>query len=189
MCLGTTGNGPRPEDGQAPDQRVAPRTNGPKKMTGTEIAAGETAHGAGTAAGPGLGTENAPGRCTASPVVLFYCTNSKWTIIITIFMMMFWNVYIAWKMFFNHYSHYHWVSFYTLNLCCAGAPGAGTGGDPGAEKGGDLIAGLGLGDPDLVAPAKADERKSAYLHKSFDWTLCSYWTTSKQTLCPLQIKE
>lgn len=64
-CSGTTGNGPRLEDGQAPDQRVALRTNGPKKTTGTGIEAGETDPGAGTAAGPGLETENAPGMCTA----------------------------------------------------------------------------------------------------------------------------
>lgn len=56
----------------------------------------------------------------------------------------------------------------TLDLCRAGAPGAGTGGDPEAEKGGDLVAELGLGDPDLVAPAKADEKKSVNSHKSFD---------------------
>lgn len=62
---------------------------------------------------------------------------------------------------------------YTLDLCCAGAPGAETGGDPGAEKGGDLLAELGLGDPDLVAPVKADEMKSANSHKNFVWTLCS----------------
>lgn len=112
LCLGTTGNGPRPEDDQEPDQRVALRTNGQKKTTGTEIAAGETAHGAGTAAGPGLETENARGMCTASPVVLLYYTNSKWTylcpphpphvltIIITILMIVIWNVHVSWKIFF-----------------------------------------------------------------------------------------
>lgn len=54
----TTGNAPRLGDGQVADQRVAPRTNAPRKTTGTE--AGGRGHGAGTAAGLGPETESEP---------------------------------------------------------------------------------------------------------------------------------
>lgn len=61
----TTGNVPHLGDGRAVDQRVAPRTNAPKKTIGTEREAGESGHEAGTAAGPGPETENEPGVCSA----------------------------------------------------------------------------------------------------------------------------
>lgn len=61
-CSDTTGNVPRLGDGQVADQRVAPRTNAQRKTTGTETEAGESGHGAGTAAGPGQETENEPGE-------------------------------------------------------------------------------------------------------------------------------
>lgn len=50
-------------------------------------------------------------------------------------------------------------------LCCSGAPGAEKGGGPGAERGGGRAAGPEQGGPDLVAPARAEERKSeAYIY-------------------------
>lgn len=52
----TTGNAPHLGDGQVAAQRVALRTNAPRKTTGNE--AGESGHGVGTAAGPGPETEN-----------------------------------------------------------------------------------------------------------------------------------
>lgn len=45
-------------------------------------------------------------------------------------------------------------------LCYSGAPGAEKGGGPGAERGGGRAAGPEQGGPDLVAPARAEERKS-----------------------------
>lgn len=62
----TTGNAPHLGDGQVVDQRVAPRTNAPRKTIGTGTEAGESVHEAGTAAGPGPETGNEPGRCSSA---------------------------------------------------------------------------------------------------------------------------
>lgn len=57
----TTGNDPPLGAGRVAVQRVALRTNDPRRTTETETGAGGSGHGAGTAAGPGPETGNEPG--------------------------------------------------------------------------------------------------------------------------------
>lgn len=60
LLLDTTGSVPPLGDGQGADQRVALRTNAPRKTTGT--GAGERGPGAGNGAGHGPETEREPGN-------------------------------------------------------------------------------------------------------------------------------
>ena len=83
---------------------------------------------------------------------------------------------------------YVFTSCVCVCLCCPDAPGAEKGGGPGAERGGGLAAGPEQGGPDLVAPARAGERKSeVFIYSNMsrqtvvatpESTECNLWTNS-----------